>query len=238
MGLLREEDAKLTLEHARKIQEAECVPPASQKPAPDGSFGLFVLFNLEAAYDEGHAILALGPVGGPLQTYSYYRPTPKLRAPALVASLLRPMTFDELERSSGWLIHGVDHNYWNEHVNAAVALWCGRDAYEMIRAVADQTKDAPGIYDLVTHNCLHFVEDALSAGGVRLTTKSGRDLHTIIPKDAFAEVSGAQGAERLGEWKYWFPIAPEPDNGYRSIPDEIERTADQAPAARKAHGEI
>lgn len=63
---------------------------------------MFLLFNLEAAWDEGHCILALGPVGGPLQTYSYYRHSSQLEAPGIMADLREPMTFAELqERSAG-----------------------------------------------------------------------------------------------------------------------------------------
>ncbi len=80
-------------------------------------------------------------------------------------------------------------------------------------------KRQPGTYDLITYNCLTFCEEALSAGGIHLITRSGRKLHTIIPKDAFKEVAGAKGAHPYQAWKYWFPLGEPPQNGLRTIQD-------------------
>lgn len=216
-------DTELTLRHAREDQRREAIPDADQTPPPPGSFNVFLLFNLEAAFDEGHAVLALGPVDGPIETYSFYRQGNAVKAPAEMACLRAPEPFGAIEAASGWIIHGQPGNFWNEHMDAALALWCDRAAYEAVRACAEERRQRPGTYNLVTFNCLGFVEEALRAGGIRLVTRDGRDLHTIVPKDAFEDVTAVTGAHRFGAWKYWFPVTPPPKNGLRSIPDEPER---------------
>ena len=77
-------------------------------------------------------------------------------------------------------------NWWNEHVNCAIALWC---------------------------------DEALAAGGIHLLTESGRELHTIVPKDAFRDVGRVEGAHPFEAWKYWFPLGEPPSNGLRTIQD-------------------
>lgn len=212
-------DTRETLRRAHEVQLNERIPKEDQATPPPGSYNAFVMFNLEAAFDEGHAILALGPIGGKLQTFSYYREGNKIKAPALMACIMNPMTFAEIEAASGWIQHGNPGNYWNEHLDAALGIIISKEAYGSILDYANATKRDPGTYDLVRHNCLTFVEDALEQGGVRIETKSGRDLRTFIPKDAFKEASSLFGAERFGEWKYWFPVTPAPNNGLRSISD-------------------
>ncbi len=59
-----------TLNHAHADQQRETISPDRWDAVPPDAFNLFLFFNLEAAWDEGHCILGLGPVGGPLQTYS------------------------------------------------------------------------------------------------------------------------------------------------------------------------
>lgn len=207
------------LRRCHEVQQREARPATEWAPVPPGSFNVFILFNLEAAWDEGHCILALGPVGGPFQTYSYYRHSTKIEAPGIMADLRDPMTFAELQQRSGWIVHGQPGNWWNEHVNCAIALACDKRAFEGVRAYAEQRRRHTGTYNLVTYNCLTFCDEALAAGGIRLTVRDGRPLRTIIPKDAFREVDGACGAEPFEAWKYWFPLGTPPDNGLRSIQD-------------------
>ena len=105
-------------------------------------------------------------------------------------------------------------------MDCALALTAPADAGRAVAAYAEQVKANPGTYDLVTHNCLAFVEEALAAGGVRLTTVSGAVLHTFVPKDAFEAVAGAVGATPFRAWKYWFDDVPAPVDGLRTIGDD------------------
>lgn len=207
------------LRHCHAVQQKEARSQVEWTPVPPGSYNVFLLFNLEAAWDEGHCILALGPVDGPFQTYSYYRHSTKVQAPGIMASLRQPMTFAELQEASGWIVHGQPGNWWNEHVNCAIALTCGESAFEGVCAFAEARKKDTGTYNLITYNCLTFCDDALKSGGICLTTRDGRPLHTVIPKDAFREVDGVKGAEPFEAWKYWFPLGTTPRNGLRSIQD-------------------
>ena len=221
MGEFSKGDTELTLRHAHIDQLDEAVPDGAQTPPPPGSFNVFLLFNLEVAFDEGHTILGLGPVGDPIETYSFYREGNAVKAPAKMACLRRPEPFAAIEKASGWITHGQPGNWWNEHVDAAVALWCDRAAHEAVRSYAEGRCRNPGTYDLVTFNCLTFADAALAAGGIGLTTRDGRALRTIVPKDAFEDVDGVTGAHPFGAWKYWFPLAPAPKNAFRSIPDAV-----------------
>lgn len=207
------------LRRSHEVQQRETVPESQWSSVPAGFYNVFLLFNLEAAWDEGHCILALGAVGGPLQTYSYYRHSTKVEAPGIMADLRKPMTFADLEKSSGWIVHGEPGNWWNEHVNCAIALACDEVAFNGVRAYAEERRRDPGTYNLVTYNCLTFCDDALEAGGIRLITRSGHRLRTIVPKDAFREVSGVRGAEPFQAWKYWFPLGEPPANDLRTIRD-------------------
>lgn len=216
---LKARETEENLRRCHAVQQREARPVAEWATVPPGSFNVFLLFNLEAAWDEGHCILALGPVDGPFQTYSYYRHSTKIEAPGLMANLRQPMTFAELARTSGWIVHGQPGNWWNEHVNCAIALACDQRTFEGVRAYAEARKKDPGTYNLVTYNCLTFCDDALRAGGVRLTVRDERPLRTIVPKDAFREISGVEGAEPFEAWKYWFPLGTPPANGLRSIQD-------------------
>lgn len=92
------------LNRSHADQQHEVIPEQLQAPAPSDAFSIFLLFNLEAAFDYGHVVLALGPVGGPLETYSFYRQGTALKAPALMACLEHPLTFAQIEASSGWII--------------------------------------------------------------------------------------------------------------------------------------
>ena len=69
------------------------------------------------------------------------------------------------------------------------------------------------------YNCLTFCDEALAAGGIHLLTESGRELHTIVPKDAFRDVDRVEGAHPFEAWKYWFPLGEPPSNGLRTIQD-------------------
>lgn len=208
-----------TLEYAHELQQREALEAAEWDAAPADAYCAFMLFNLEAADDMGHCILALGPVGGELETYSFYRHGTKTKAPALMACLRDPMTFDQLREANGWVIHGQPGNYWNEHVNAAIAMWCNKATYEKARAFAQAKKASPGEYDLITCNCLTFVDEALSEAGISLLGKHDGHIRTIIPKEAFFDIDAVQGAHRFEAWKYWFNVTKAPDNGLRSISD-------------------
>ena len=78
---LKEAETRETLRRCHADQQREALLPAAWTKPPANSYNVFLLSNLEAAWDEGHCILALGPVGGPLQTYSYYRHSSQLEAP-------------------------------------------------------------------------------------------------------------------------------------------------------------
>ena len=140
------------LDRSHADQQSEEIPKQLQTPAPSDAFSVYLLFNLEAAYDFGHVILALGPMDGALETYSFYRQGTAIKAPALMACLEHPLTFAQIEASSGWIVHGQPGNYWNEHVNAALALWCTKEAFDQIRAFAEAKRADPGVYDLFSYN--------------------------------------------------------------------------------------
>ena len=184
-------DTYLTRRHAHRVQREQSVPERDWAPVPAGSYTLLVLFNLMAAFDEGHAILAVGPAAGDLMTYSYYRRGNALRAPASVACLREPETFAALREASGWIVHGGPGDWWNEHVDCALALTAPADGGRAVAAYAEQVKANPGTYDLVTHNCL-----------------------------AFEAVAGAVGATPFRAWKYWFDDVPAPVDGLRTIGDD------------------
>ena len=63
------------------------------------------------------------------------------------------------------------------------------------------------------------IDMAVQAGGIHLLTESGRELHTIVPKDAFRDVDRVEGAHPFEAWKYWFPLGEPPSNGLRTIQD-------------------
>ena len=96
-------------------------------------------------------------------------------------------------------------NWWNEHVNCAIALWCDEATFRAVQACAEDRRAHTGTYNLITYNCLTFCDEALAAGGIHLLTESGRELHTIVPKDAFRDLDRVEGAHPFEAWKYWFP---------------------------------
>lgn len=100
---LKEAETRETLRRCHANQQREALLPAAWTKPPANSYNVFLLFNLEAAWDEGHCILALGPVGGPLQTYSYYRHSSQLEAPGHHG---RPQGAHDLRRAAGAL--GLD----------------------------------------------------------------------------------------------------------------------------------
>ena len=101
-------------------------------------------------------------------------------------------------------------NWWNEHVNCAIALWCDEATFRAVQACAEDRRAHTGTYNLITYNCLTFCDEALAAGGIHLLTESGRELHTIVPKDAFRDVDRVEGAHPFEAWKYWFPLGEPP----------------------------
>ena len=114
--------------------------------------------------------------------------------------------------------------WWNEHVNCAIALWCDEATFRAVQACAEDRRAHTGTYNLITYNlitynCLTFCGEALAAGGIHLLTESGRELHTIVPKDAFRDLDRVEGAHPFEAWKYWFPLGEPPSNGLRTIQD-------------------
>ena len=172
---LKEAETRETLRRCHANQQREALLPAAWTKPPANSYNVFLLFNLEAAWDEGHCILALGPVGGPLQTYSYYRHSSQLEAPGIMADLKEPMTFAELQERSGWIVHGQPGNWWNEHVSCAIALWCDEVTFRAVQACAEDRRAHTGTYNLITYNCLTFCDEALAAGGIQHLRPVGTD---------------------------------------------------------------
>lgn len=81
------------LDRSHADQQREEIPKQLQTSVPSDAFSVYLLFNLEAAYDFGHVILALGPMDGLLETYSFYRQGTAIKAPALMACLEHPLSF-------------------------------------------------------------------------------------------------------------------------------------------------
>ena len=109
-------------------------------------------------------------------------------------------------------------------MNCAIALWCDEATFRAVQACAEDRRAHTGTYNLITYNlitynCLTFCDEALAAGGIHLLTESGRELHTIVPKDAFRDVDRVEGAHPFEAWKYWFPLGEPPSNGLRTIQD-------------------
>lgn len=104
-------------------------------------------------------------------------------------------------------------------MNCAIALWCDEVTFRAVQACAEDRRAHTGTYNLITYNCLTFCDEALAAGGIHLLTESGRELHTIVPKDAFRDVGRVEGAHPFEAWKYWFPLGEPPSNGLRTIQD-------------------
>ncbi len=178
---LKEAETRETLRRCHANQQREALLPAAWTKPPANSYNVFLLFNLEAAWDEGHCILALGPVGGPLQTYSYYRHSSQLEAPGIMADLKEPMTFAELRERSGWIVHGQPGNWWNEHVNCAIALWCDEATF---RAAGCRDRRAHIVLIILYHHPQPhstLCDEALAAGGIHRLTESGRELHNYCP---------------------------------------------------------
>ena len=57
-------------------------------------------------------------------------------------------------------------NWWNEHVNCAIALWCDEATFRAVQACAEDRRAHTGTYNLITYNCLTFCDEALAAGGM------------------------------------------------------------------------
>lgn len=110
-------------------------------------------------------------------------------------------------------------NWWNEHVNCAIALWCDEATFRAVQACAEDRRAHTGTYNLITYNCLTFCDEALAAGGIHLLTESGRELHTIVPKDVFRDVDRAEGAIPSRRGSTGSPLGEPPSNGLRTIQD-------------------
>jgi hypothetical protein len=239
-GLFRREDNKLTRKHAQKNQqkyqlaqsstaqankgeEGVQLAPGSRptqpapapgsrpSPSPQNKYLAVLLFNLTAAFDEGHCVLALGSATGELQTFSYYRHSHlKIKAPGLVARLKYPMTFEQIIDESGWIYHGNDGRFWEEHFDCALALAVTAAQFDTMLDYAQSVVAAPGTYELFDNNCLDFARNALFKANIVVLNTKGVPINTMIPKDFFKEAFDAEGAEKFGEWKYWFKLTPKP----------------------------
>ncbi|MCD8316742.1 MAG: hypothetical protein LUB61_05015 [Eggerthellaceae bacterium] len=234
------EETYLTLRDALRDQEKEMTPKSRQKDYPALGYNIFILFNLQAAVDQGHASIGICKKGGFLKTYSYYRPDEsQLRAPAKVARQLTDYTFDDLIKNSGWLMQGVPEDKWNEHMDSALAIQCSKWAYEKVYDYCEKMTANPGIYDLLFFNCLHFVNDALECAGITLLDRFFKPIHTIIPKNSFKNVRYVLGAMPYGDWKYWFEATKPPVNDLRTIADAYEeRVKKEEEALRRANKKI
>ena len=215
---LKEAETRETLRRCHANQQREALLPAAWTKPPANSYNVFLLFNLEAAWDEGHCILALGPVGGPLQTYSYYRHSSQLEAPGIMADLREPMTFAELQERSGWIVHGQPGNWWNEHVNCAIALWCDEATFRAVQACAEDRRAHTGTYNLITYNCLTFCDEALAAGAA-----------STCSRKAAANCTPSSPRTPLGTWTGW--RAPIPSRrGSTGSPSASRRQTACAPS--------
>ncbi|RDC41994.1 hypothetical protein C1850_10625 [Adlercreutzia equolifaciens subsp. celatus] len=115
-------------------------------------------------------------------------------------------------------------------------MWCDEATFRAVQACAEDRRAHTGTYNLITYNCLTFCDEALAAGGIHLLTESGRELHTIVPKDAFRDVDRVEGAHPFEAWKYWFPLGEPPSNGLRTIQDVPGR--DKPLARRNVSGGV
>lgn len=218
MGKFINYETRRRLDHAHEDQE-EVVISTKDIDSSDLTWNVFIFFNMQAAFSLGHAMLGLGKINDPIESFSYYRPGNKPVAPGYVACLLESMTFQDIIDASGWIKQGVPGDYWNEHLDSCIAMQCSEKQGQMMLDFAHDTVENPGTYNLVSNNCLHFIQDALAKVNIVLTTKSGKQIHTIIPNAIFDDVVGVKGAKRYGKWKYWFPISEPPHNGLRTITD-------------------
>ena len=65
---IKAEETEKNLRECHEVQQCEARPRAAWEPVPAGSFNVFLLFNLEAAWDEGPCKHSHGPVGRPIDT--------------------------------------------------------------------------------------------------------------------------------------------------------------------------
>ncbi|EFA22224.1 hypothetical protein BIFGAL_04321 [Bifidobacterium gallicum DSM 20093 = LMG 11596] len=224
---------RVDLDREHRIQQHDAIPADEQVQVPDDYYNAFLFFNMQAAWLEGHCVLGLGRVNGPITTYSFYRHGSAVRAPGKVAVIKDPEPFNQIQQAQGWIIHGAPGNYWNEHMDAALAMAFAPESYDSIHAYVEQLCANPPAYDLLEFNCYTAAHDALREGGIELVTRGDMDYHTVIPRDAFMYVTDVKGAVRFGDWKYWFPVCPAPKNSFPIIPDEPKSRISESEAARE-----
>lgn len=205
-----------SLKGAHATQRAKVAIPPLPAPAHGGGYNVFLFFNLESVMGLGHTILGYGPVGEPIETFSFYRHSKKVVAPAEIASLYRPERFDDIVKAGGWFTHGNDGRFWNEHMSCCLAIECSESAYRGMRNYLEALRANPGTYNLITRNCVHIALEALAAGSMDLDTVTGRDLNPVIPRTVFHDVSSVVGARKFAFWAYWFPCCKAPDNGFNT----------------------
>lgn len=214
MGVLKKYLIKRSLRRGKKVTEKLRIPADEQKSVPDDAYLIVLFFNLESVWGLGHCILGLGPAQGALQTYSFYRHSSKIVAPALVASMVKPISFRRICDQGGWITHGIEGDVWNEHMTCCIALWCTREAYEGVSAHIKAIKKNPGTYRFFSRNCVHIVLQSLAAGGIHLLTQTKDDIKTIIPCRAYEQTQTETDAHEFKAGRYWFKLLPPPQNGY------------------------
>lgn len=222
MGRLYEFLATRLLRRARRIFQDQALPPGLQRPLDADACKVIVFFNLESAFAMGHSILGLEAPGQPLLTFSFFRKSRRVVAPAKVATIREEITFQQVVERSGWILHGTDDDQWNEHMTCCLALSCSPQAYERVLRAARAVQEHPGTYLLLSRNCIHVCRRQLAAGGIRMLKGNGRPFRTILPRRVACDAAGAEGAEPLGAWRYWFAPSPAPRNGYRVRPLRVQ----------------
>lgn len=163
----------------------------------------------------------------------FLRKAHKLVAPAKVATIREEVTFQQIVDRRGWTLHGTDDDVWYEHMTCCIALQCSFEAYDRIGTKAAALRADPGIYRLLSRNCIHVCRELLAAGGVRLLRGDGRPFRTILPCQVFCRSVSVTGAVPFRAWKYWFPAVPAPKDGHRVRPVRLPALMGQS--APKGH---
>ncbi len=202
-------DSRL-LRRTRRVTAEGALPPDRRQPLEAGGGNLFVFFNLESAFAMGHAILGVAPPDGPVSTFSFFRKARRIAARARVATIREDLTFREIIDRGGWILHGTDDDAWLEHMTCCLALQCPRERCEQARAYFKAIARDPGIYRLLTRNCIHICRLALAAGGVRMLGRRGHPFRTMLPRRVYLHAAKARGASPFQAWRYWFPAVEPP----------------------------
>ncbi len=108
-------------------------------------------------------------------------------------------------------------NWWNEHVNCAIALWCDEATFRAVQACAEDRRAHTGTYNLITYNCLTFCDEALAAAASTCSRKAAASCTPSSPRTP------------LGTWAGW--RAPIPSRrGSTGSPSASRRQTACAPS--------